>query len=221
MIPGIMAGQVRPILGAAYPDIRSTHGVTYNAATAHTVVAAIPQYAEVGDRMFVLFVADDGAAITIPAGWAEIANNFTAGTIRINCAWRDKVAGDGSFIYTTATSVRTTYVSWALKAGTFSAAAPSISAGVFSSGTTNDPAVVTDLGAENTLVVAALGIGTVVPVAGYPLPNSQFTQSGVSGGVSAAICAANNTATSYDPAPFSLSSATATISRSIMQRGIG
>lgn len=201
----------------AGPEIRNTDNRTYSATTSHTSFIGLDTLSNIGDRLFVAIAADTAPTISTPAGWTELSNNFTSGAVRLKIVWKDKVSSDETAVFTTSSSVRTTLIGWAVKAGTFSGSPDVSGSASFSSTTSNDlPSVTNSAGAVPSLVVGVIGADAGPTISAYPLPNTNVANV-VGAQLTTAICAVNTSLASYDPGAFTLSASVASIGRTVLQ----
>ena len=225
MIAGILASAAPVNVQAApapiaYPEIRNTDTPTYIGTTNHMSFIGMDALSVIGDRLFVAIAADNGASISTPAGWTELSNNFTSGAVRLKIVWKDKSLSEETATFTTGSSVRTTLVGWAVKAGTFSGSPDVSGSGSFSSTTSNDlPSVTNSGGAVPALVVGVIGADAGPTISAYPLPLNNVSLV-VGSSLTTAICAQVTGLSSYDPGAFTLSGAVASIGRTVLQRGV-
>lgn len=221
MIFGIVAGQVRPILGAAYPEVRIVLTQSFNSSS-HSI--ALPGAAATGDLMFVQIILDGNGTISTPAGWTQIISSALVNGVnaRVYVYRRIKQEGDaGTLNLTSSVSTRSAIVGWSIKVGTFNpAVAPVVTATVGASSAPNPPSATNPSGAVPALVAALMAADARPAVTAYPLSgNNTQMQSSATPGVTAALCSETTDISAFDPPPFSINASVEWLAATILVVG--
>ena len=128
MIPGIMAGQVRPVAGTARPVYVSSQST----ASASASFTAVLPTGWVAGQLAIMQVASGTSAPSTPPGWTAFGSTLSADAGTSALFWRILQSGDSG--PTISTGTNRIAIIWTFEVGTFNPATPVVQIATYSSG---------------------------------------------------------------------------------------
>jgi len=213
LIGALAVPLLSPTPALAAPSVEEVTETEFDSrTTAHAV--QMPATVNVNDLLIVLFVNTGTSSVTTPTGWTQLTSTTAYSSNRFSVYYKKAVGDeDGATVnFVTSSICRAAAQVYRISSSSWhSTTPPEISTAATGSSNSPNPSALnpTAWGAEDTLWIAATGIGDDPGTDGYPTDYTNGEETQGQGGIMASECQVNsarreNTTASEDPGSFNL-----------------